>query len=112
MDYAEMSDKLVNLLRLEGKPIAVSLIKREEDIPGDLSEIESPRRYCQMLQDARFKDTVSLATVGKHACFIKKLKDENQSEQQQNQAFNALAWTRVFLFRQILFAFYSTTRIE
>ncbi len=68
MDYAEMSDKLVNLLGLNGKPIAVTLIKREEDIPGDLSKIESPRRYCQMLQDARFKDTVSLATVDMHAC--------------------------------------------
>jgi hypothetical protein len=44
--------------------------------------------------------------------FIKKLKDENQSEQQQNQPFNALAWTRAFLFRQILFAFYPTTKIE
>ncbi len=68
MDYAEMSDKLVNLLGLNGKPIAVSLVKREEDIPGDLSKIESPRRYCQMLQDARFKDTVSLATADVHAC--------------------------------------------
>jgi hypothetical protein len=39
MDYAEMSDKLVNLLGLKGKPIAVSLIKREEDIPGSLRVI-------------------------------------------------------------------------
>ncbi len=68
MDYAEMSDKLVNLLGLKGKPIAVSLIKREEDIPEDLSEIGPPRRYCQMLQDARFEDTVSLAKAGTHAC--------------------------------------------
>ncbi|MEA1944917.1 MAG: DUF169 domain-containing protein [Euryarchaeota archaeon] len=68
MDYAEMSDKLVHLLGLKGKPIAVSLIKRQEDIPGELTEIEKPRRYCQMLQDARFKGTVSLATADKHAC--------------------------------------------
>ena len=68
MDYAEMSDKLVNLLGLKGKPVAVSLIKREEDIPEDMSEIGPPRRYCQMLQDARFEDTVSLAKAGTHAC--------------------------------------------
>lgn len=68
MEYAEMSDKLVNLLGLKGKPIAVSLIKRQEDIPEGLAEIEAPRRYCQMLQDARFKDIVSLAAADKHSC--------------------------------------------
>jgi len=47
--------------------------------------------------------------------FIKKLKNKNQTEQQQKQAFNALlffAWTQAFLFRQILFAFYATPKIE
>ena len=68
MDYAEMSDKLVDLLGLKGKPIAVSLIKRTEDIPKSLKEIEKSRRYCQMLQDARFDGTVSLATAETHAC--------------------------------------------
>ncbi|MCD6208104.1 MAG: DUF169 domain-containing protein [Methanosarcinales archaeon] len=68
MDYAEMSNKLVDLLGLKGKPIAVSLIKRTEDIPKSLKEIEKPRRYCQMLQDARFDGTVSLATAETHAC--------------------------------------------
>jgi len=68
MDYAEMSDKLVDLLGLKGKPVAVSLIKRVEDIPKDLTEVEKPRRYCQMLQDARLKGITSLATADNHAC--------------------------------------------
>lgn len=68
MDYAEMSNRLVDLLKLNGKPIAVSLLKRKEDIPGELKEIEDLTRYCQMLQNARFKGTVSLATANKHSC--------------------------------------------
>jgi len=68
MDYAEMSDKLVDLLGLKGKPIAVSLIKRAGDIPADLTELEEPRRYCQMLQDARLKGITSLATADTHSC--------------------------------------------
>ena len=68
MDYAKMSDKLVKLLDLNGKPVAVSLLKRKEDIPEGLKEITKPRRYCQTLQDARFKDVVTLATKDTHAC--------------------------------------------
>ena len=68
MDYAEMSNKLVDMLKLNGKPIAVSLLKRKEDIPAELKEIEDLTRYCQMLQNARFKGTISLATEKKHSC--------------------------------------------
>lgn len=68
MDYAEMSDKLVNLLGLNGKPIAVSLLKRSEDIPDDMEEIKDPLRYCQMLQKARYDGVVSFATSVKHSC--------------------------------------------
>lgn len=68
MDYTEMSDKLVNLLGLNGKPIAVSLLKRSEDIPDDIEEIKDPLRYCQMLQKARYDGVVSFATSVKHSC--------------------------------------------
>ncbi|HJH32319.1 MAG TPA: hypothetical protein C5S50_09145 [Methanosarcinaceae archaeon] len=68
MDYAEMSDKLVNLLGLNGKPIAISLLKRSGDIPDDMEEIKDPLRYCQMLQKARYDGDVSFATSVKHSC--------------------------------------------
>ena len=68
MDYAQMSGKLVNLLELNGKPIAISLLKRSGDIPDDMEEINDPLRYCQMLQKARYDGVVSLATSVKHSC--------------------------------------------
>ncbi len=68
MDYAQMSKKLVNLLGLNGKPIAVSLLKRSGDIPDGMEEIKDPLRYCQMLQNARYEGVVSLATSVKHTC--------------------------------------------
>ena len=68
MDYSEMSDKLVGLLTLNGKPIAVSLLTREDDIPEGMEKVNDPLRYCQMLQDARFNDAVTLATEPEHSC--------------------------------------------
>ncbi|MGP8321676.1 MAG: DUF169 domain-containing protein [Methanosarcinaceae archaeon] len=68
MDYKEMSNKLVNLLRLNGKPIAVSLLKRSGDIPDNMEEIKDPLRYCQMLQKARYDGVVSFATSVNHSC--------------------------------------------
>ena len=68
MDYTKMSEKLIETLELKGKPVAISLLKREMDIPEGLQKIENPRRYCQMLQDARFNDTVTFATMDEHAC--------------------------------------------
>jgi len=47
MEYSEMSRKLVNILKLNGKPIAVSLLTRKEDIPEGMEEIKEPVRYCQ-----------------------------------------------------------------
>ncbi|NOR47992.1 MAG: hypothetical protein GQ533_08105, partial [Methanosarcinaceae archaeon] len=58
MDYAQMSEKLVNLLGLNGKPIAISLLKRSGDIPDGMEEIKEPLRYCQMLQNARYDGVV------------------------------------------------------
>jgi uncharacterized protein (DUF169 family) len=68
MDYAKMSEKLIEALELNGKPVAISLLKREKDIPEGLEKIVEPRRYCQMLQDARFNDKVTFATMDEHAC--------------------------------------------
>ncbi|MCD4765518.1 MAG: DUF169 domain-containing protein, partial [Methanosarcinales archaeon] len=68
MEYSEMSRKLVNILKLNGKPIAVSLLTREEDIPEGMDEIKEPVRYCQMLQNARFNDAITLATEEQHSC--------------------------------------------
>lgn len=68
MDYAKMSEKLIETLDLNGKPVAVSLLKREKDIPEGLEKIDTPRRYCQMLQDARFDGKISFATMDEHAC--------------------------------------------
>jgi len=68
MDYAQMSEKLVNLLGLNGKPIAISLLKRSGDIPDGMEEIKEPLRYCQMLQNARYDGVVSFATSVKHTC--------------------------------------------
>jgi uncharacterized protein (DUF169 family) len=68
MEYSEMSRKLVNILKLNGKPVAVSLLTRKEDIPEGMEEINEPVRYCQMLQNARFNDVITLATEEKHSC--------------------------------------------
>ena len=68
MDNSEMSRKLVDKLNLKGKPIAVSLLTRKEDIPEGMEEATEPVRYCQMLQNARFDDAVTLASEEKHSC--------------------------------------------
>lgn len=68
MDYSEMSRKLVNILKIDGKPVVVSLLTRKEDIPEGMGEIDKPVRYCQMLQNARFNDVITLATEEKHSC--------------------------------------------
>ncbi|WP_292488075.1 DUF169 domain-containing protein [Methanohalobium sp.] len=68
MNYAKASQKLVDLLNLRGKPVAVSLLKQEEDIPHGLEEVSNPERYCQMLQKARLNEITSFATIDKHAC--------------------------------------------
>lgn len=68
MEYSEMSKKLVNTLKLNGKPVAVSLLTRKEDIPEGMEEITEPVRYCQMLQNARFNDAITLAAEEQHSC--------------------------------------------
>jgi uncharacterized protein (DUF169 family) len=68
MDYLEMSTKLVDILKLNGKPIAVSLLTRNEDVPEGMEKVDKPVRYCQMLQNARFNDAITLAAEAEHSC--------------------------------------------
>jgi len=68
MDYSKISSKLVNILNLEGKPVAVSLLTRKEVIPDGMEIVKEPLRYCQMLQNARKKDIITLATEPEHTC--------------------------------------------
>jgi uncharacterized protein (DUF169 family) len=68
MDYSEISNKLVNILKLEGKPVAVSLLTREDEIPDGMEIVTEPLRHCQMLQNARKKDEITLATDAEHSC--------------------------------------------
>lgn len=66
-NYAELSSKLITILGLNGSPVAVKLVKGEEEIPAGVQEISEKLRHCEMVQKARTGATF-YATKDHHAC--------------------------------------------
>jgi uncharacterized protein (DUF169 family) len=66
-DYAELSKRLVDALGLRTEPVAVTLIKKGQSIPGDYHAVESATRHCQSIMKARKGEKLCLPAE-KNAC--------------------------------------------
>ncbi|MDD3042121.1 MAG: DUF169 domain-containing protein [Methanosarcinaceae archaeon] len=69
MDYAEISEKLVEYLNLKYEPVAVKVLKKGEAIPEGYSEPEKNLRHCQSIMRAR-KGESFVVPAEKHACVV------------------------------------------
>ena len=69
MNNAEISEKLVKMLGLKYEPVAVKLIKKDENIPEGFEKPESNIRHCQSIMRAR-KGESFLLPADKHACVV------------------------------------------
>lgn len=68
MDYEKIVDELKELLKLEGSPVAVKLIKSDDDIPSGYSKMSEKKRHCEFVQAARLRGTEGYATSNEHLC--------------------------------------------
>ena len=68
MDLDEASTLLKQRLELNGEPVGVSLILNKARIPEGLEPIEGRRRWCEMVQRARFNGELQLAFAENHKC--------------------------------------------
>lgn len=69
MDYAEISEKLVEYLDLKYEPVAVKVLKKGEAIPEGYSEPEKNIRHCQSIMRARKGESLVIPAA-KHACVV------------------------------------------
>ena len=60
MDYKILSEKMETILGLDSPPIAVKIVKQEENVP-DIKSPDKKSRYCQLLMLARKGYTFMLA---------------------------------------------------
>ncbi|MHC1625536.1 MAG: DUF169 domain-containing protein [Methermicoccaceae archaeon] len=68
VDLDEASTLLKQRLELNGEPVGVSLILNKARIPEGLEPIEGRRRWCEMVQRARFNGELQLAFAENHKC--------------------------------------------
>jgi uncharacterized protein (DUF169 family) len=66
-NYAELSKKMVEILGLKTEPVAVTLIKKGQPIPGGYVVTETPLRHCQTIMRAR-KGEKLVVPASKQAC--------------------------------------------
>jgi uncharacterized protein (DUF169 family) len=52
-NYADLSKILVDSLGLRNEPVAVTLIKKGQDIPSDYHVVDGATRHCQSIMKAR-----------------------------------------------------------
>ena len=52
-NYADLSKVLVDSLGLRNEPVAVTLIKKGQDIPSDYHVVDVATRHCQSIMRAR-----------------------------------------------------------
>jgi len=67
VEYAAAHKKLVEVLGLKFPPVAVALIRRAEDIPKGVVELDKPMFYCGMSKYAMLGN-VFYAKEDKHSC--------------------------------------------
>lgn len=65
MDYKKISEDLKKLLGLEGSPVAVKLLKEEDEHRAMKLE---KKRHCEFIQDARLGGVSGYATCEEHLC--------------------------------------------
>ena len=68
MELDEMAKCLKDSLDLEFNPVGIVLFRREEDIPGDVEEVEEPYRHCQMVLGASRDGKTYFARKETHSC--------------------------------------------
>jgi uncharacterized protein (DUF169 family) len=66
-EYAELSNKMVNILGLRTEPVAVTLIKKGQELPEGYVVVETPLRHCQTIMRARKGEKLAVV-AGKQAC--------------------------------------------
>ncbi|HDS45579.1 MAG TPA: hypothetical protein ENN68_05735 [Methanomicrobia archaeon] len=66
-DYPDAQAKLMSFLDLKFPPVAVSLIRHEEQLPEGVKELEKPMFYCAMVKYAMLGN-VFYARETVHAC--------------------------------------------
>lgn len=68
MEYQGKVKELKELLGIKGSPVAVKLVKSPDEIPEGYTEIETKKRHCEFVQDARLEALEGYATEDKHLC--------------------------------------------
>lgn len=67
IDYTECSRRIVDILGLNFEPVAVTLVRKGQPMPGGCPEPEKNVRHCQSIMRAR-RGEVLLVPANKHAC--------------------------------------------
>jgi uncharacterized protein (DUF169 family) len=66
-DYAELSKKLMDALGLRTEPVAVTLIKKGQNIPEGYKTVDNATRHCQSIMKARHGEVLCIPAE-KNAC--------------------------------------------
>ena len=67
MNNSELAESLTRLLTLRWSPVAVKLMKPDEQLPENIAEPSTPLRHCQAITAARRGNSIYMPTC-KHAC--------------------------------------------
>ena len=63
-------DELKKILNLDGWPVGIKLLKNDDEIPSNASEIDQMSRHCEMIQRARMNKKVFYAPAFKQRCKV------------------------------------------
>jgi uncharacterized protein (DUF169 family) len=68
IDYSKIAKDFMELLHLDGSPVAVKFITSEEHVPEGVPHLTETITHCQMVNRARRDGAIFYATKDNHAC--------------------------------------------
>ena len=67
-EIQRLGKELIDTLQLKTSPVAVRLVKADEELPADVPRITENTRHCQMVDNVRRKGSQFYAIIDDHMC--------------------------------------------
>jgi uncharacterized protein (DUF169 family) len=66
----KMSQVLIDSLKLNTSPVAVTIIPNDMEIPEGIEQVEGEKHHCKMIDEARYEKTVRYSLLENHKCDV------------------------------------------
>lgn len=66
----KMSQELIDSLKLDTSPVAVTIIPNDKEIPDGIEQVDGEKHHCKMIDEARKEKTIRYSLLENQKCDI------------------------------------------